>query len=198
MQAVPDIATLRIEMSQENASLDTASAQVRKGMTDIMERLRREGILEKDIQTESYSVTPRYEQDKLGNPHRAGFRVSNRIAAKIRDLRKVGRILGSVSEANAASVTGPDFDLDNPASLQRAALAKAMEDARVRAAVLASAAGAALGGIWTINESNVSAWSGPRPLMAMRAMAVPSEAAEPIAAGEQTIQATITATFLLK
>jgi uncharacterized protein len=198
-QAVPDIATLRIEVSQEGASLDAISSDVRKGMSAILERLHKEGVADKDVQTESYQVIPRYEQDKRGNPHRSGFRVSNRVAAKIRDLKKVGKILASVTEAGATSVTGPEFDVDNHAQVEREALAKAMEDAKANAAILATTAGATLDEVVTINQSNTNPWPGPRPLMAMRAMAVqPSESSEPVEAGEQTIQATLTASFALK
>jgi uncharacterized protein len=198
VQAVPDIATLRMEVSQEGASLDAISSEVRKNMSAILERLHKEGVADKDVQTESYQVYPRYEQDKRGNSQRSGFRVSNRVAAKIRDLKKVGRILTAVTGAGATSVTGPEFDVDNHAQVEREALAKAMEDAKANAAVLAAAAGVSLGDVVAISQSNVTPWPGPRPLFA-RAMAVnQGVTAEPIAEGEQTIQATVTASFALK
>ena len=65
------------------------------------------------MQTEFFQVRPKYEQDKRANPHRAGFVVSNRIAVKVRDLKKAGKVLSAVLNAGATTVDGPNFELDN-------------------------------------------------------------------------------------
>lgn len=198
VQGIPDIATLHVEVSQEGVSLDALTTGVRKAMGSVQDRLRKESIADKDLQTELYQVTPRYEQDKRGNAHRNGYRVANRISVKVRDLKKVGRLLAVATEAGATDVIGPEFDVDNPAVLEREALAKAMDDAKAKAAVLAQTAGATLGEIVTIQQQN-AVWPTPRPYMAMKTMALAdAPASEPIAVGEQTVQATITASFSLK
>lgn len=198
VQGVPDIAMLQVEVSQEGASLDSVSATVRKGMSAITALLKKESIADKDLQTQSYQVSPLYEQDKRGNAHRSGYRVTNVLSVKIRDLAKVGRVLTLVTQAGATQVSGPEFGIDNPDALEREALAKAIENAKSRAAILARGAGAILGDVWTIQQQGTS-WPGPRPMMAMKAMALSADAAaEPVSAGEQTVQVTITATFFLK
>jgi uncharacterized protein YggE len=167
-------------------------------MGAVLESVRREGVADKDVQTDLFQIQPVYEQDKRGNPHPSGFRVSNRVAIKVRDLKKVGRLLSVVTAAGANSVTGPNFEFDNPSQLEREALAKAMEDAKAKASTLAQAAGAALGEALTISQTGNAGWPPPRPVMAMRAKAFAESADTPIAAGEQGFTAEVSVTFALR
>lgn len=200
ISAVPDIAMLTIEVRQEGASLDAVSEQVRRGIAKVLDGLKAQGIADKDIQTVAYQVRPRYERDKPGNMRPNGFIVENRVAAKVRDLKKVGKVLAAVVQSGATSVTGPDFDFDNPQALERKALALAMDDARAKAAVLAEAAGAHLGPVESISQSGDIAWPmAPRPMLGMRmAAAAAAPAEEPISAGEQAFRSNVQVTFEIR
>ena len=197
--AVPDIATLSVEVSQEGSDLDPVLVQVRKEMNRVLDVVKAQGIAEKDVQTEFFQVRPKYEQDKRANPHRAGFVVSNRIAVKVRDLKKAGKALSAVLNAGATSVDGPNFELDNPQAAEREALAAAAKDAKAKAQAVAEAAGVQLGEIVTINPESVNWPVRPHPLM-MRAMAMsaPMEVQEPLAAGEQTLTGVVTITYAIR
>jgi uncharacterized protein YggE len=196
--AVPDIATLSVEVSQEEADLDPILTQVRKQMAKVLEVIKGQGIADKDVQTEIFQVHPTYERDKHGNPHPTGFRVANRVAVKIRDLKKTGRVLSAVLSAGANTVEGPNFELDNPQGAEREALAAATKDAKAKAESVAQAAGVQLGEILTINPENINWPVRPRPMM-MRSMAAASAMSveEPMAAGEQTISGTVTLTYAI-
>jgi uncharacterized protein YggE len=200
VQTVPDIATLSVEVSQEGEDLDPVMARVRRDMGKILDIVKAQGIAEKDIQTEVFNIRPKLEYDKRANPRRVGFMVTNRISVKIRDLKKVGKVLSSVTAGGATSVNGPDFDVDNPQTYQRKALALAFEDARSKATALTEAAGIHLGEIVSLTPGTVNFPIRPRPFMA-RQMAMAGAAAEvqePIAAGEQTITATVTVVYALQ
>lgn len=196
--AVPDIATLSVEVSQEGKDLDPVLVQVRKDMSRLLEVVKNQGIADKDVQTEFFQVRPKYEQDARHNPHRAGYVVSNRIAVKVRDLKKVGKVLSAILSAGATTVDGPNFELDNRQAAEREALADATQDAKAKAQAVAQAAGVQLGEILTLSPENIN-WPVPRTMFA-RAMAMnaaPVEAQEPMAAGEQTITGTVTITFAI-
>jgi uncharacterized protein YggE len=77
-----------------------------------------------------------------------------------------------------------------------------MEDAKHKAKLLAEGAGAQLGSVQTINQSALQ-WPYPQPQMyAMRSMAAMADTAESkqesISAGQQTISANVSVSFLLK
>jgi uncharacterized protein YggE len=198
VSAVPDIATLSVEVSRDGADLDPILAQVRNEMNKVLEAVKSQAIADKDVQTDLFQVHPKYEQDKHGNPHPAGYVVANRISVKVRDLKKTGKVLTAVLNAGATSVNGPDFEIDNPEAVERLALAAATRDAKAKAQAIAEAAGVQLGEIMAINPQTVN-WPGPRRPMIMRAMAMPAamEAEEPIATGEQTLAGSVTITYAI-
>src|SRR5438876_11900713 len=57
--AVPDIATLSVEVSQDGAELDPVLTLVRKEMAKILETVKNQGIADKDVQTQFFQVRPK-------------------------------------------------------------------------------------------------------------------------------------------
>jgi len=199
VQAVPDVATIRVEVTEEGPALDAVASTVRKKMQKVMDTLKSQQIAEKDMQTDAYQVQPKFEADKRGNGRRAGFIVLNRVSVKIRDLQKVGKILSAVVDAGANNVNGPDFEVDQPQKLEREALKLAVEDARAKAQILAQAAGTSLGSVQTITPMGGPVYPMPKRAMLMRGMAMNAVAdTEAISAGEQTITTDVQVTFELK
>jgi uncharacterized protein len=197
--AVPDVAVLSIEVSADGVELDPPMIDVRRKINKILDVAKAQAIAEKDIRTDLFQVRPKYEQDKRGNPNKVGYIVTNRISVKVRDLKKTGKILSSVIAAGATTVNGPSFEIDNPAVVEKEALAAATGDAKAKAQTVAEAAGVQLGGILSINPQAVN-WPGPpRPLYrAMAAAPMMDSAQEPIASGEQTLSAYVTITFAIR
>ena len=198
VSAVPDIATLSVEVQKDGAELDPVLTQVRQLMNKVLASVKAQGIEEKDVKTDLFQVHPKYEQDKRGNPHPTGYVVANSISVKVRDLKKTGKVLSAVLDAGATRVQGPDFEIDNPQMVERLALAAATKDAEAKAQAITQAAGVQLGDILEIHPEGETGPVRPRPLM-MRAMAMPAavEAEEPMEAGEQTLSATVTITFAI-
>ncbi len=199
VSAIPDIATLSVEVTQDGPDLDPVLTQVRKQMNKILEVVKGQGIEDKDVRTDMFQVHPKYEQDKRNNPKRVGYAVANRVSVKVRDLKKTGKVLAAVLNAGATSVNGPDFEIDNPEIVERQALAAATKDAKAKAQAVAEAAGVQLAEILAINPQSVN-WPGPRRPMMMRAMAMPAamDAEEPISAGEQTLAGYVTVTYAIR
>jgi uncharacterized protein YggE len=198
VSAVPDIATLSVEVSRDGADMDPVLTQVRQQMNKVLEAVKAQGIADKDVRTEFFQVHPKYEQDKHGNPRPVGYTVANQISVKVRELKKTGKVLTAVLNAGATRVNGPEFEIDNPQLLERQALAAATHEAKAQAEAVASAAGVQLGDILTINPQNVN-WPGPRRPLMMRSMAMPAAvpAEEPIEAGEQTLTGYVTLTYAI-
>jgi len=198
VSAIPDIATLSVEVQQDGAELDPAMTQVRKDMNRILDVLKKQEIAEKDIRTDLFQVTPKYEYDKRSNPKRVGFIVKNRVTVKVRDLKKTGKVLSAVLGAGATTVQGPNFEVDNPQEAEKLALAAAVRDAKAKAMTVADAAGVKLGEIILLNPQQI-AWPMPRPSMMARSMMVAEAAApeEPISSGEQTVTGFVTVQFAI-
>ena len=196
--AVPDQARLWVEVNAEGPKQETVTAQVRQKIEAVLKAIRAQGISDKDIQTESYQLSPQFRWDG-GRQQRIGYQVSNRVAVVLHDLKKVGSLISATEDAGANSVNGPQYEFENPQNLERKSLQLAMEDAKAKAAVLAQAAGASLGELLETEESGVE-FPTPRPMMMMAKAAARAAAVsppEPISEGEETVSATISASFAI-
>jgi uncharacterized protein YggE len=107
------------------------------------------------------------------------YRAQNTVAVKVRDLDKVGAVLGAAMGAGANEMSGLAFQIEEPRQLEEQAREKAMADARARAEGLARLAGVRLGPIVAIQESSGDApTSGPTMMYKAQAAEVPIERGE--------------------
>lgn len=192
VEAAPNIAVVRLGISQDGLTIPPLEKAVRDQMNAVLESLKANGVSAQDIQTQSFQVFPKMEWNANTGSHRVGYTVSNQLKVTVRNLDSLGSVLSSALSAGANQVSGPEFDVENRTKFEAAALAGAMRDARIKAAALAESAGAALGPVLTISENTAS--FPVRPMMAAMAAATP---AEPIQTGQETITASVTVTFAL-
>ena len=193
--APPDLAivTTGVVTQAEDAgsALSANNAAVRK----LMEVLKNFRIASKDIQTSNFSVQPEYERGPRGRsePRIVGYRVSNQVQARIRNLPELGRILDAVVEAGSNQIGGVSFTIDNATGLLNEARNHAVGDARSRAELYAHTAGVKVGKVLSISEQQVPF---PRPQMRHAMMTEVAMADEvPMAAGEYEVQATVQMVF---
>src|SRR5690606_35124359 len=132
------------------AALDAAN----EATAAVLAALKEEGIAERDLQTSGFSVQPDYAYPQPSGPAEAprisGYRVTNSVTARVRDLDSVG---GVIDRAVTLGVNqGGDIVFGNADPKQPLAEARrqAVADARSRAEVLAEAAGVGLGNVLEI------------------------------------------------
>jgi len=214
---VPDIAAVSFTVISEGGK-DLAALQ--KDNTDKVNKaiafVKSAGVDAKDIKTESYSVTPRYQNyncyepvtpDSSGNvrpcppPEIVGYTINQSVSVKIRDFSKVGDILSGVVNNGANSVDGPNFTVDDPTKAQNEARAEAIKKAQASAQSVADAGGFALGRLLGIDEGNYPVYYNAKAMgmggsEALRSdVAVPAPAIEP---GSQDVTVSVTLRYEIK
>lgn len=189
----PDTLTLTIGINLERDTVARATEDAAQLATDLLAALKVEGIEEADIQTANYSIYPSYDY-RNDTRRLIGYRVSNEVRVKIRDLDRAGEIIDSASAqgGNEVVVQGLGFSLEDNELLVIAARQAAWEDAHGKAEQLARLAGVALGTPTTISES----FSAPPPIHRLAyAEDAAAGASTPIQAGELDVSVTIQVTF---
>jgi uncharacterized protein YggE len=73
------------------------------------------------------------------------YRASNTVLVTIRDLNRIGDVLGVATGAGADQIFGIEFKIEDPSKLEELAREKAVADAEARATQLARLAGLKLG-----------------------------------------------------
>ena len=126
--------------------------------------LKEQGVADKDIKTEQYNLSPRY-QNSYGcrgicpPPSIVGYTVTQGVTVKVRDFAKIGTILSGVVERGANKVSQLNFTIDDPAAAENEARAKAIAEARAKAKLVARAGGFRVGRLLGIEEG----FNGPIP-----------------------------------
>jgi uncharacterized protein YggE len=157
-----------------------------------MKALKANGVADKDIQTQRFSIAPvtQWIEDQQRQII-TGYRVTNVVVAKIRQVDKAGPVIDAVAEAggNLTRIDSIGFSIDDPTSNYNEARAMAVDDAIAKAKQMASAAGVKLGKLIYMSESTPYV-----PQVAIRDYAMKVEAAAPttpISPGELEIQVNV-------
>ncbi len=155
--AVPDIATLRLGIDAEEESVAEAQTEAARAMDEVMAALTGNGVAEKDIQTQHFSIRRVTRWDRTKEVEVVtGYRVSNIVTAKIRDIDNVGTIIDAVAKAGGdlTRIDSISFSVEDPTDYFKEAREEAMNDAEAKAKQLASLAGVNLGKATYISESS--------------------------------------------
>ena len=165
------------------------AAKARQAMSLVARRviaaLKRNGVAKKDIRTAQVSLRAQYRHDR-GKRTLTGYRASTSVTVRARELDSYDRLIAAAMEAGATELSGVVLSHSRLDDLEKKARRAAVEDARDKARLLATAAGAKLGRIHSIEESSVSR---PRPLRAARGaeLAAAGPANEPSLAGGEIV-----------
>ncbi len=158
VMVVPDIAELRLGVEAKADTVSEAQSQATKAMDKTMKALKDNGVAEKDIQTQRFSIYPVTKWIKEKDKEETiGYRVTNMVVAKIRNVDKAGVIIDAVAKAGGdfTRIQGISFSLDDPTPYYEEARSKAIKDAENKATQLADLAGVKLGKPTYISEGAV-------------------------------------------
>jgi uncharacterized protein YggE len=198
--ARPDMAVLTAGVVSEAATATEALAANSRSTAAVIDQLKAGGIEAADLQTSGFSLQPvyAYPQQQDGSnpqpPRITGYSVTNTVSVRVRDLARLGSVMDAAVSAGANSVNGVTFLVSRESELLDRARQDAVADARRKAALYASAAGARLGAVTTLTEQVTQA--PPRPMYRMRADA--AAASVPVEAGESELRIEIAVTFALE
>ncbi len=193
----PDIATLNLGVSVEKETVAEAREEAASAMTALIDSLKANDIAEEDINTENFSIYPRYDYTEGGRVLR-GYSVNNTVRAKVRELDTLSDVIDDAAEAGGdyIVVNSIQFMIEDTTEFQKQARSLAVKNAEAKAQTLADAGGVTLGKPVTITE-NTYFESPPIPFPVAEAAFADDSArtSTPIAPGELTVTVNITVVY---
>ncbi len=204
--AVPDIGQFTFTVTATAPEATAAQNDAAKRNNDIIAYLKEQGVEERYIKTEQYSLYPKYRWEERpcvfgqvcppGEQVEDGFEVSQSVSVKVKDLTKAGDLITGVGERGATNLSGLTFTVEDEESLKAESRALAIENAKEQSEELAKQLGVRL-----VRMTGYYEEAGyPMPYgyggeMAMDAMSAKVEAAPVLPTGEQSTKSRVTLTF---
>jgi uncharacterized protein YggE len=184
-----------------NASIEFIAPEVTGAMNQTSDRqqavitaLVDAGVDRKDISTSEVSLQPQFSGAPDNPQAIVGYRASNSIDIKIRQLDAASQALALIvsSGGNATRINSVNYSIEDDSQLVRDARSRAFNDAQERAQQYAQLSGSDLGKVISISETQEP--TPPQPLPSTRGAEM---AAVPLEPGQQTVGFTVTVVWEL-
>ncbi|TAK67983.1 MAG: DUF541 domain-containing protein [Dehalococcoidia bacterium] len=194
----PDVAMITLGVSRLADTVDAARNGAATSLDAMIKSMTGNGVSKDDIQTQQFNISPEYDYTN-GKQLLKGFRVTNVVTAKLRDINKTSTVVDDAITAggNDVQVQNIAFTIDNPDDLKKQAREAAVADAKAKAQTLASATGVSVGEPISITEGVAS--MPPIAYDIARGAAAPEAApATPIEPGTQDVTITVSVTWSIQ
>jgi uncharacterized protein YggE len=188
----PDQAQIDGGVTSDAKTAREASDANNAAMGKVLLALKGAGIDEKDYQTSRLSLQPQYAPNRSDPSPVVGYRASNRVTVKLRDVTKVAGIIDVLVGAGANELGGINFMVSQASKLLDDIREKAIADARRKAEIYAKAAGVTLGEALNISEE------GSAPPVFRGKMMAPMAAGAAVAQGEETLSVSVSVSWAIK
>jgi uncharacterized protein YggE len=188
----PDQLTLDMGVQVNGASVDSALQQASQAVRQVTAALRHQGVAAADIQTSGLSIQPNYSS---GSQVPDGYQASESLTATLVQITAAGAQIQAAVHAggNAATVDDISLNLADTSGLLATARARAVADARVKAAQYAKALGQPLGPVLSVSDQTPA----PEPILPLPNAAAGKAASVPISPGSQQLSVSVTVVYAL-
>ena len=152
---VPDLALLNIGVETMAETVSQARDEAARAMAAIITAVKTHGIEDKDIQTRSFNIWPRYSSGRHVRTL-VGYTVSSSATVKVRDIDNVGAIIDDAADAGggATRIDGIRFTVEDPKPYMTDLREAAVQDAMAKAEHFATLTGVQVGPLMFITETS--------------------------------------------
>lgn len=158
VNVTPDRALVRLGVQSNASSIDAVENANSAAIQKVIKAVIARGVDAKDISTDIYVIEPMYENyDSL---FIKGYRITNEVAVTLRDVKLTSVVISSALKAGANQVNNVEFYTSELRKYRDQARDLAVTAANEKAQALASAAGADMDCVLTINENTWSYYNG--------------------------------------
>lgn len=144
-EVAPDMAYIDVGINVRAADAETARTQEAQIASQIRRALLGLAITDNDLQNTSYYLYQEYKVDRNGVRTADKYVLDSSIKVTVKDLDKLSQVIDNLVKAGATNISNITYALSTQNIIQRQLLATAVENARDKAAVVASAGSRTLG-----------------------------------------------------
>lgn len=191
VHSMPDQAQIQVGVVSDAPTSSVALRDNSEAMSKLLALLKQRGIADKDVQTQSFTVSPRYQHTPNRPAQLIGYQVHNQVQVHVRELSDLGTLLDAVVQHGANRVHGIQFIVGDADKRLDEARRLAIADAERKAQLYANSAKLALGSVLRIEEL-VAQLPLPR---AVSMAAARADEAVPVATGQVETEVSVRVVF---
>ena len=165
-----DLAIVTVGVQETSKDVLEAQSTVNEKIAAIKQALLDAGVEESSINTDSINIYANYDYSD-NTEVIVGYTARNSLSVRTTDMDNVGSLIDAAFAAGANTLDNVQFTVQDDTQAREQALTMAVEDARRKADVLASAAGLQVASIESISEGGVSVYDSMRNYAADTVMA---------------------------
>lgn len=167
IDAIPDIATIIIDVNYTAKYAVDAKQKVDKRVTEYFDFLRKNGIEQKDINAANLSTQAEYDYQN-GSSELKGFRAVRQVQVSVREIGKLNQLLDGALKLGLNDIQAIKLGVAQPSNYREQVRKKAIQNAILLATSLAEGFKVKLGPIYSIHYQGYNDQS-PLPVMCLRA-----------------------------
>lgn len=205
----PDLAIVSLGVEAFSPTVAEATGEAANAISGILRALAGLGITEDDMATQQFNIQPEYTyveiyedaSRKIRRTERTliGYRVTNTLTIKIRDLDSIGAAIDGAVAAGGdeTRINSIRFTIEDGESIEAQARLLALEDAMAKADLFAEQTGVSRGKLVFITESSLPQFAKQSRVEFAAADGAAFARADPTAilAGESKVRVTVQAVF---
>lgn len=198
-QTKPDKVTVVLGVETTNSTAQAALTANSNLMNSVLVALKASGVQENETSTSTFTITPNYNYSSNTNQGRlTGFTVSNSIQIESGNIESVSKWIDAAVSAGANNVNNIYFSVSDKKldEIKNSLLKDAINNAKAKADIAASAAGLKVKGVKSIVVVETQL-PPPVPIYNAKALDGAAVSPTPIISGQQEISATVTVTYLI-
>ena len=199
ISVAPDLATAGFSVVTQGTDPAAIQKENSEKINKTVAFLKSKGIEAKDITTTNYNLYPRYKYNQEdGQSGIIGYELNQTVTVKLRDLEKVGEIVGGLTSAGVNQISQLSFSIEDPEASKNRARLDAFNQARSKAEAMAAANGVRIARVINFSESG-----GPYPIPYYERSYLAGKGgdgavAPDIQPGEQELNVQVTVTYEIK
>lgn len=199
-EVAPDMAYVDLGITVRANDAETARAEEAKIAQQIRRSLLGLAITDNDLQNTGYYMYQEYKVDRDGKRTAGQYVLNSSVKVTVRDLDKLSQVIDNTVKAGVTNIDSVSYALSTQNIVQRQLLAAAVENAREKAAVVASAGSRTLGSMLSADINGFTGGTvvaaGSNKLRSAAVMADGAEATE-LAPGKIKLNARVQVVFAL-
>lgn len=190
-----DTAEITLGASEMADTPTAAFKAMSEKINKVVAAMKAKGITESDLKTGYLNLNQEYDW-KDGTQNLRGYRATNTLTIKVKDLNQVPAVMEAAVNAGANQVQGVNFSLANPDALQDQATDAAIDNARAQAERAAKRLGLTVAGVQKVQVYNQSPM--PMPYLTARSAVMDAAGAPSVYGGSGEFSASVLIVFELK